>query len=108
MSNQKACTAVSSAVKRGEIPSIHTQKCIDCGKPAKHYDHRDYDKPLDVEPVCMGCNDKRGRAAGTHDKKPCVMVVSVSKELKKSAMRKAKKKDLTLSQLIRKLLNECK
>jgi len=35
--------------------------CVDCGKRAKVYDHRDYNKPLDVEPVCIKCNSMRGK-----------------------------------------------
>ena len=27
-------------------------KCVDCGLKANRYDHRDYNKPLDVESVC--------------------------------------------------------
>ena len=28
--------------------------------PAENYDHRDYALPLAVEPVCVGCNLRRG------------------------------------------------
>jgi len=35
-------------------------KCEDCGRDAECYDHRDYNKPLDVEPVCRQCNSIRG------------------------------------------------
>lgn len=34
--------------------------CVDCGETASHYDHRDYLKPLEVEPVCPSCNKLRG------------------------------------------------
>lgn len=37
-------------------------KCVDCGSKAWCYDHRNYGKPLDVEPVCSGCNFNRGGA----------------------------------------------
>ena len=37
-------------------------KCVDCGANATDYDHRDYNKPLDVEPVCRSCNIRRGNA----------------------------------------------
>lgn len=36
--------------------------CVDCGATAEVYDHRDYTRPLDVDPVCMCCNAKRGSA----------------------------------------------
>jgi len=34
--------------------------CLDCDKPAQVYDHRDYNKPMEAEPVCYSCNSKRG------------------------------------------------
>lgn len=53
---------VANAVKRGTLPNLTTTivPCIDCGKRASQYDHRDYRKPLDVQPVCLICNCKRG------------------------------------------------
>jgi hypothetical protein len=39
-----------------------TFNCVDCGKTAHGYDHRDYRKPLDVVPICRSCNYKRGPA----------------------------------------------
>ena len=58
----KASAAVNLAVRRGELPHARACVCIDCGAPATEYDHRDYNKPLDVEPVCRPCNRKRGPA----------------------------------------------
>ena len=69
MANKKACMAVRRAVIDGDLPHIKTQKCTDCGRQAQHYDHRDYDKPLEVEPTCISCNFKRGPAKGLHDNK---------------------------------------
>lgn len=37
-------------------------QCTDCDVQATEYDHRDYNKPLDVAPVCHKCNLRRGRA----------------------------------------------
>lgn len=54
--------AVAAAVKRGDLPPIKSLACTDCGKPAHDYDHRDYSKPLDVQPVCRSCNRHRGPA----------------------------------------------
>ena len=62
MYDSKSIYYVSKAVKAGDIPHISTQSCVDCGKQAAAYDHRDYNKPLDVEPVCKSCNYKRGAA----------------------------------------------
>lgn len=53
---------VVNAIRDGYLPSPSTLTCLDCGAPAKAYDHRDYNKPLDVEPVCHACNSKRGPA----------------------------------------------
>ena len=51
---------VRNAIMAGKLPSLAHQMCVDCGKPAKCYDHRDYNQPLKVEPVCTSCNKKRG------------------------------------------------
>jgi hypothetical protein len=37
-------------------------QCVDCGAQARDYDHRDYNKPLEVNPVCRRCNLRRGPA----------------------------------------------
>lgn len=54
--------AVARAIRKGELPHPTTLKCVDCGEPAKCYDHRDYEKPLEVEAVCRRCNSRRGPA----------------------------------------------
>jgi hypothetical protein len=54
--------AVSAAVRRGDMPRASEFPCVDCAKPARDYDHRDYSKPLDVQPVCRSCNKLRGPA----------------------------------------------
>ena len=41
--------------------------CVDCGRLAEMYDHRYYSRPLDVEPVCRGCNRRRGPARDIAD-----------------------------------------
>ena len=62
-----AVSAVGMAVKKGLLPVVHSLECVDCSNPATAYDHRDYNKPLQVEPVCDSCNVIRGYAipAGT-------------------------------------------
>jgi hypothetical protein len=57
-----ALSRVYAAVKRGLLPRASDHGCADCDSPATDYDHRDYTKPLDVEPVCRSCNIKRGPA----------------------------------------------
>lgn len=53
------------AVKRGlllPLPHEHVY-CVDCGSLAECYDHRDYDRPLDVRAVCFKCNHRRKSAS---------------------------------------------
>jgi hypothetical protein len=59
-----ATAMVNAAVLVGLLPRVRGGNiaCTDCGKPATEYDHRDYGKPLDVQPVCHSCNIKRGPA----------------------------------------------
>jgi len=57
-----AIKAVKKAVKDGLLAPVKTLFCIDCGKFAECYDHRDYNKPIDVVPVCRKCNFRRGSA----------------------------------------------
>lgn len=52
--------AVKAAIARGDIAPADQLPCVDCGAPAKVYDHRDYSKPLGVQPVCTSCNFIRG------------------------------------------------
>ena len=61
---RRACGVVGYAVATGKLPSLRKNEiaCVDCGKRATDYDHRDYSKPLDVVPVCRKCNDARGPA----------------------------------------------
>ena len=60
----RAHGAVQAAIKHGLIPSLKSGEyaCTDCGGVALEYDHRDYGRPLDVDPVCRGCNKRRGTA----------------------------------------------
>ena len=51
---------VKVAMRGAVLPPLN--RCRDCGKPATDYDHRLYAKPLQVDPVCSGCNTKRGPA----------------------------------------------
>lgn len=58
-----ALRAVQAAKKRGELAYLPDgTPCVDCGAEAMVYDHREYAKPLDVEPVCVSCNKRRGPA----------------------------------------------
>jgi len=59
---RKAIALVNQAVKKGFLPLVKTLNCVDCNRPGECYDHRDYNKPLDVVPVCRKCNFRRGSA----------------------------------------------
>lgn len=54
---------VSKAIQAGELPNPRSLQCTDCDAPASEYDHRDYSKPLEVDPTCRRCNARRGPAA---------------------------------------------
>lgn len=60
---RRAERAITIAVKNGVLKPAYARLCADCGAQAFGYDHRDYSKPLQVEPVCNGCNRRRGPAA---------------------------------------------
>ncbi len=55
-----ASLIVKKAVQSGKLKDPKTLKCADCGKPATCYEHRDYRKPLEVDPICNSCNCLRG------------------------------------------------
>lgn len=75
-----AHAAVTRAINDGLLPPLKGQIfCVDCGRPAQCYDHRDYDKPLEVDPVCLKCNVNRGPAK-QHEN----VVVRFPKRFKKS------------------------
>jgi hypothetical protein len=52
---------VDAAVRNGDLPKLDGSiLCADCSNPATEYDHRDYKRPLEVDPVCRACNAARG------------------------------------------------
>ena len=59
---EKVISSVSTSVRRGELPKPSTLACVDCGGEAEQYDHREYLRPLSVDPVCRSCNSRRGPA----------------------------------------------
>ncbi len=54
--------AINRAKARGELKPASRYSCVDCGSQARDWEHRDYTKPLDVQPVCRRCNQHRGPA----------------------------------------------
>jgi hypothetical protein len=58
----RAMRAVQKAIAKGLLARPTEFTCTDCARPATRYDHREYRKPLQVEPVCGSCNVMRGSA----------------------------------------------
>lgn len=58
-----ATRKVGREIKAGRMKPATAYNCVDCGAPAKHYEHRNYSEPLCVDPVCRRCNRLRGPAA---------------------------------------------
>ena len=66
----KARQTVQCAVAKGRIPSVLTLKCMDCGDPAKRYDHYlgyAEEHRLHVQPVCTFCCAKRQKEMKKYD-----------------------------------------
>lgn len=59
----KAIAEVRKAIRRGALRHPKLLLCVDCGRQAFDYDHRDYSRPLMVAPVCRRCNVLRGPAS---------------------------------------------
>lgn len=55
----KARCAIGNAVRRGKMPRVSTLYCEDCGAQARLYHHEDYNKPLQVVPLCSPCHGIR-------------------------------------------------
>lgn len=53
---------VARAIRLGKLRRPAEFPCADCQGKSEHYDHRDYGRPLDVQPVCRKCNFRRGPA----------------------------------------------
>jgi hypothetical protein len=63
----EARAAIAAEVRSGRMLPASAHECVDCGEAASDYDHRDYGKPLEVDPVCHPCNIKRGSAKPVSD-----------------------------------------
>ncbi len=62
LGKESASARVQSEIRNGNLPNPKTLTCDDCGGPAIEYEHRDYNKPLMVVPICRSCNLRRGPA----------------------------------------------
>lgn len=69
---RRAHGLVARAKRSGFIPDLRMvyMKCSDCDGRATEYDHRDYNYPLLVSPICRSCNLKRGSAIPHRDYNP--------------------------------------
>jgi hypothetical protein len=50
------------AIRDGKLPHPKGLTCAGCGGVAVEYEHRNYNHPMRVEPICRSCNLKRGPA----------------------------------------------
>lgn len=71
-----AQSAVSRAKRDGILPSAEGMPCSDCPRTAECYDHRDYGRPLQVDPVCRSCNSIRGHAKPVNQ---CIVFVLLTR-----------------------------
>jgi len=114
MANAKACAIVAKAIKTGDLEPVKNHKCVDCGRQATEYDHRDYRKPLEVEPVCRSCNRKRGPALGEHYNTGkhngviafATVTIRIYSELKNQMARQAIKEGISMTSWIRAAITE--
>ena len=63
-------------------------QCIDCGAAAKLYEHRSYNKPLEVEPMCVSCNTLRGPAEWDKDKPVTLQSVLITQNTRERFSKK--------------------
>lgn len=57
-----ATSEVTKAIRLGVLMRADQFRCVDCDNWAAVWDHRDYHKPFQVEPVCKSCNSRRPAA----------------------------------------------
>jgi hypothetical protein len=62
LGRHSAMVQVHTAVRTGRLARASLFRCADCPKQATEYEHRDYNRPLDVVPICRSCNLRRGPA----------------------------------------------
>ena len=72
---------VSREIAAGRLQKASSFTCVDCSAPATAYDHREYTKPLSVEPVCIPCNVRRG---------PAVDIAIATRNFKKTPPRRGR------------------
>ena len=100
----RAYILVANAIKNGSLADLKKQyiKCSDCDNRATVYDHRDYTKPLMVDPVCKSCNWHRG--ADITKTRELIVQVRMSKEFKELIFDAARKEPRGASELVRRAI----
>jgi len=58
---RRANIIIGNMVARGKLISATHLACIGCGKMGAEYHHENYDKPLDVIPLCRKCHSPRDK-----------------------------------------------
>lgn len=98
---------VHAQIRSGAIPRASDLVCVDCGKQAFDYDHRSYLKPLDVEPVCRSCNQKRGPAKDVREVIAKLLDVDVS-DIPKAMIALREEREAEVLRLIALHADRCK
>lgn len=62
LGKDRASALIQAAIKSGQLLHPRQLKCADCDGQATEYEHRNYNFPLVVEPICRKCNLVRGPA----------------------------------------------
>lgn len=91
---------VRNAKRAGLIPPANKLKCVDCGKRASQYDHRDYDKPDCVDAVCVFCHGQRGPGS-PHDISTSKLKRLYAKELEAKFMKDERRSRQRILQLVK-------
>lgn len=80
----KARSAVNTAIRSMDLLPPTTYSCMDCGNPAKEYDHYRGHTPehwFDIQPVCTRCHKQREKVR--NDAARQIRLESKRKELRK-------------------------
>ena len=87
-----AWRAVYRAVRDGRLPKANSQRCVDCGGKAVHYDHyAGYEREhwLSVDPVCYMCHAARTQRPYTVEREARRLVNRVARIAARLAAREA-------------------
>ena len=103
----KAMSSVSRAIQTGHLaPLDGTISCVDCGRSATCYDHREYAKPLDVSPVCWSCNRRRGKAIDADGLEGFVVRIKLSRAIYREIKGRATKERRTIHNMLRVVIED--